>query len=67
MILCNTCINAIRSRGEIIGVIVPYRYTIDDIEQYNTEQKPLIDRHIINELCCNWCGEIDDLHECIWG
>lgn len=50
MLLCDTCIEALRSRGEIVGVINPFKISIEECEEY--------------ERTCEWCGEIDDLHEC---
>lgn len=47
--LCRHCIDAIRSRGEVVFV-GPLAMDIDEAEE--------------TETCCEWCGEIDDLYEC---
>lgn len=49
MILCESCIEAIRSRGE--KVLVGER--VYDCDESEEEETP-----------CEWCGECDDLYEC---
>lgn len=48
MKLCKRCIDAIKSRGEIVYV-GPQVFIIDDDEE---EEK------------CDWCEEVDDLYDC---
>lgn len=50
ILLCEHCIEAIRSRGEIVGIVEPNYVTAEDCEEFET--------------VCEWCGEIDDLHKC---
>ena len=64
MLLCEHCIQAIRSRGEIVKVIEPNFITAEEAEEINTAEADLINRHIINSICCDWCGEVDTLHSC---
>lgn len=48
MLLCDHCIRALRSRGEVIyvGNCIP-------VEEAKENLTP-----------CEWCGEYDDLYEC---
>lgn len=48
MKLCRRCIDAIKSRGEIVYV-GPQVFSVDDGEE---EEK------------CDWCEEVDDLYDC---
>ena len=64
MLLCEHCIQAIKSRREPLYVGELF-LTAEECEEANTNDKPLIDRHIINAICCDWCGEIDDLYQCL--
>ena len=50
MLLCDYCINAIRSRDEIVGVLNPFAISVDECDEY--------------ECTCEWCGEKADLSEC---
>lgn len=50
MLLCDNCIEALRSRGEIVGIMEAYKVAAEDCEEYG--------------CTCEWCGEIDDLHNC---
>lgn len=63
-LLCNYCIQAIRSRGETVKIVEPNFITAEEAEELNTEETELINRHIINPICCDWCGEVDTLHSC---
>ena len=49
MKLCEHCIQAIQSRGESLSV-GPLVLSIEEAEEEN--------------VCCDWCGEVDDLFEC---
>ena len=51
MKLCKRCIEAIKSRGEIVYV-GPQVFDIDDIDYGEEKQK------------CDWCEEVDDLYDC---
>lgn len=50
--LCRNCIDAIKSRGEPIFV-GPLVFSADDVEYGEDEER------------CSWCGEVDDLYECL--
>lgn len=50
--LCKNCIDAIKSRGEIIYV-GPLVFSVDNMAYGEPEQK------------CSWCEEVDDLYDCI--
>lgn len=50
ILLCEHCIEAIRSRGELVKVCEPNFVTAEECEEHN--------------ITCDWCGEIDDLHSC---
>lgn len=63
-LLCDYCIQAIRSRGETVKVIEADFVTAEEAEEINKTDAELINRHIINAICCDWCGEVDTLHSC---
>lgn len=50
--LCRNCIDAIKSRGEPVFV-GPLVFSADDVEYGEDEER------------CSWCGEVDDLYECM--
>ena len=50
MLLCNNCIEEIRSRGELV---------------YAGERKYSVEESEEMEIPCEWCGENDDLYECM--
>ena len=49
MLLCEHCIEELRSRGEVVYVNYDMKYSIEEAEEMNIE--------------CEWCGEYDDLYE----
>ena len=49
MLLCEHCIEELRSRGEVVYVNYDMKYSIEDAEEMDIE--------------CEWCGEYDDLYE----
>lgn len=51
MLMCEHCIEELRSRGELVGVY-EMRYTADECEE--------------NDVVCEWCEEADDLYTVDW-
>ena len=49
MLLCKSCIEEIRSRGELVYV-GEQKYDCDESEEM--------------EIACEWCDEHDDLYDC---
>lgn len=52
MLLCPHCIEGLKSRGESVKV----GDLLLDIEEAEEQ-----------EVCCEWCGEVDDLYDCELG
>ena len=64
MLLCDYCIEEIKSRGERVKIATTWAITIDECEEFNTDNEELIEAGAVSRMCCEWCGEEDYLNEC---